>query len=89
MYPAPSTYDLLLMLGLVYVPALVCSVPSFVRLLSLPCASLCSLLFLEEPLSVGQSAVRCTGISISLCCGSTVAPGVDGTIARAVAYRKR
>jgi hypothetical protein len=52
MYPAPSTYYLLLMLGLVYVPALVCSVPSFVRLLSTPCASLCSLLPLEEPYSV-------------------------------------
>jgi hypothetical protein len=85
----PSTYDLPLMLGLVYVPALVSSVASFVRLCSVPYASLPPALFPEEPRSVQQRAVRCSSTSVPLCCGSTVTLGVDATLACAVAYRKR
>jgi hypothetical protein len=77
------------MLGLIYVPALVYSVPSFVRLCSVPYASLPPALLPKEPRSVQQRAVRCNSTSVLLCRGSTVSFGVDATLARGVAYRKR
>jgi hypothetical protein len=82
-------YDLPLTLGLAYVSALVSSLPSFVRLFSIPRAPLSPALLPEERRSVVQRAIRCSSTSIPFGCGSTVSFGVDATFARAVAYRKR